>query len=329
MRGYCKKLLCMASVVFSLSAIAQSQASFDLPEPYRGWEQRYLSEHPVLQKVMDAMVQTTVRQLKEPEQDILHNRICSAMVYQMANELAMSKAEQKLAVAGDLLHNIGKEENAVVLTQAQILDDANTMVMRLKQAGYFGNSPRFWSHASVLNAPKIGDNRALIHHITGALMAGKMLTAFGEFSTPEIEKVEVAILEHSTGYWYFRASIDALVGKSGAWENVYPEPENDLSKLIHDADLISQFVPESVVPEGSKWRELAKKRWGASTAQEEGHIVYYVFRRLFEEAKTDSGRRMAKAQWDVIAPELVNLMDLPVGSDPIKALGTPRVFQEK
>ena len=122
------------------------------------------------------MIQTTISQLKEPDQDILHNRICSAMVYQMANELAMSKDEQKLAVAGDLLHNISKEEKSAVLTQGKGLDEATEMVVRLKKSGYFANSPRFWNAPGMLATPKIGDNRGLIHHVTGALMTGKILS---------------------------------------------------------------------------------------------------------------------------------------------------------
>jgi hypothetical protein len=108
---------------------------------------------------------------------------------------------------------------------------------------------------------------------------------------------------------------------------IYPEPENEIAKIAHDADLISQFVYESVVPEGSKWRVLAKKRWGAKDTKEEAQIVYYVFFRLYEEAKTEKGKELAKEQWEKIRPELVKLMGLKPDQDPIKVLGVPKIFQ--
>ena len=104
-------------------------------------------------------------------------------------------------------------------------------------------------------------------------------------------------------------------------------PENEIARIAHDADLISQFVPESVVPEGSKWRELAKKRWKAKDTREEAQIVYYVFFRLFEEAKTARGKELAKEKWEQIRPELVKLMGLKPDQDPIKVLGVPKIFQ--
>ena len=63
---------------------------------------------------MDVMIATTVAQLKDPEADILHNRVCSALAYEMAAKL--SKPERKLAVVTDILHNISKEDKAAVLT---------------------------------------------------------------------------------------------------------------------------------------------------------------------------------------------------------------------
>lgn len=43
--------------------------------------------------------------------------------------------------------------------------------------------------------------------ITGALTAGDIVMKSGGFSEKEVEAIQVAILEHSTGYWYFRASV--------------------------------------------------------------------------------------------------------------------------
>ena len=320
----------IATLAFSLIAahpvFAASQDKYALPEPFLTMEKSYLTDSPDLQKVMDVMIATEERQVKDPTQDILHNRLCAAFVYKMATDQKMGAADRQLALAGDILHNISKEEKEAVLTNPDQLAKARDMVARLRKGGFLKNSPNFWSDESVLTNPKIGGNHALIHNITGAVMAGDMLRQVGGYSNGEIEAIETAIVEHSTGYWYFRASIDKAAGKKGAWETVYPEPENDIAKFTHDADLISQFVPESVVPDGSKWRTLAQKRWGAKTPQEEGHIVYYVFQRLFDEAKTPSGKEMARERWDTIAPALIKLMGLKEGDDPIKLLGVPSVF---
>jgi hypothetical protein len=200
------------------------------------------------------------------------------------------------------------------------------MVSKLKKAGYFKNSPGFWGDEAVLKNPKVGGNLGLIHHITGALTAGE-IAASEKYSAKDIDMIQVAVLEHSTGYWYFRDSVDQAAGRKGAWRAIYPEPENEIAKIAHDADLISQFVYESVVPEGSKWRVLAQKRWKAKDTKEEAHIVYYVFFRLFEEAKTEKGKALAKQDWEKIRPELVKLMGLKPDQDPIKVLGVPKIFQ--
>ena len=315
-------------LLFAFPAFAATQDKYELPEPYMSLERQYLKAFPELQKVMNVMIEKTAQQLKNPEQDILHNRVCSALVYKMAVDNKLSTKYQKLAIAGDLLHNISKEDKKDVLTDPVILNQADLMVSRLKKAGYFRNSPNFWKDKSVFAQPKIGNNLSLIHHITGALRVGQLLTETGGFSKKEIELVQVGVIEHSTGYWYFRDSINDAMGSSDAWENVYPAPENDLAKIIHDADLVSQFVPESVVPEGSKWRVLASKRWKAKSAQEEAHIVYYVFKLLYDEAKTETGKRLTQEKWDQIAPELVKLMDLQPGDNPIAILGVPAIFQK-
>jgi hypothetical protein len=243
----------------------------------------------------------------------------------MSKELLSEK--RKLAIATDILHNIAKEEKTAVLTDPQVFKKATEMVTELKKAGYFRSSPDFWGDAQVLLNTKVGANRALIHHITGGLTAAQIAKQIGGFSEKEIQEMQAAVIEHSTGYWYFRDSVDQAINKKGAWRAVYPEPASDISKIAHDADLISQFVPESVVPDGSKWRGLAKKRWGAKDTKEEGQIVYYVFFRLYEEAKTIKGREMAREKWEKIRPELMKLMNLEPSQDPIKVLGVPAVFQ--
>jgi hypothetical protein len=315
-------MLCVAGMAGI--AVAATQDKYGLPEPYLAWEKAYLKEFPELQGLMDIMIDTTVKQLKDPEADILHNRVCSALACEMAKKL--SKAERKLAVATDLLHNISKEDKAAVLTNPEMLAKATGMVSKLKKAGYFKNSPGFWGDEAVLKNPKVGGNLGLIHHITGALTAGE-IAAREKFSAKDIDMIQVAVLEHSTGYWYFRDSVDAAAGRKGAWQVIYPEPENEIAKIAHDADLISQFVYESVVPDGSKWRVLAQKRWKAKDTKEEAHIVYYVFFRLYEEAKTEKGKELAKEQWEKIRPELVKLMGLKPDQDPIKVLGVPKIFQ--
>lgn len=306
-------------------ALAATQDKYSLPEPYLAWEKAYLKEFPELQRLMDVMVATAVEQLKDPTSDILHNRVCSALAYDMGKSLA--RQERKLAIGADILHNIAKEDKAAVLTNPEVYAKATAMVATLKKAGYFKPSPGFWGDEAVLKNPKVGGNLALVHHVTGAMTAGDIARKAKGFSAKDIEQMQVTILEHSTGYWYFRNSVDDAVGRKGAWQAVFPEPENASAKIAHDADLISQFVYESVVPDGSKWRELAKKRWKAQTPQEEGHVVYYVFLRLFEEAKTEQGKALAKQDWEKIRPELVKLMGLKPGEDPIKVLGVPKIFQ--
>jgi hypothetical protein len=315
-------VLCIAGMAGI--AVAATQDKYGLPEPYLAWEKAYLNEFPELQGLMDVMIATAVRQLKDPDADILHNRVCSALAYEMAKPL--SNHERKLAVATDILHNISKEDKAAVLTNPEVLAKATAMVSKLKKAGYFKNSPGFWGDEAVLKNPKVGGNLALIHHITGALTAGE-IAAREKYSAKDIDIIQVAVLEHSTGYWYFRDSVDQAAGRKGAWKVIYPEPENEIAKIAHDADLISQFVYESVVPEGSKWRVLAQKRWKAKDTKEEAQIVYYVFFRLYEEAKTEKGKELAKEQWEKIRPELVKLMGLKPGEDPIKVLGVPKIFQ--
>jgi hypothetical protein len=316
-------MLCVAWTAGT--AMAATQDKYPLPEPYLAWENAYLKEFPELQGLMDVMIATAVQQLKDPTSDILHNRVCSALAYEMAKPL--SKQERKLAIGADILHNISKEDKAAVLTNPAVYGKATEMVSKLKKAGYFKPSPGFWGDEAVLKNPKVGGNLALVHHITGAMTAGDIARKAKGFSAKDIENMQVTILEHSTGYWYFRTSVDDAAGRKGAWQAVFPEPENESAKIAHDADLISQFVYESVVPDGSKWRELAKKRWKAQTTQEEGHIVYYVFLRLYEEAKTEKGKALAKQDWEKIRPELVKLMGLKPDEDPIKVLGVPKIFQ--
>ncbi len=303
---------------------AASQDKFSLPQPYLNWENQYLREFPELQRLMDVMVETSARQLKDPSQDILHNRVCSALAHRMALDMKLSPADRKLAIVTDLLHNISKEERSLVLTDPKVMKQASELVARLRKEKALTGSPAFWTDPAVLGNKAVGANLSLIHHVTGAVTAGEILTAAKGYSARDIARVQAAIVGHSTGYWYFRKSVDDAVKQPGAWRKVFPEPEGEIA---HDADLISQFEPESVVPEGSKWRVLAAKRWGAKGTVEEAHVVYYVFQRLFDEAKTEMGKTLALQEWNKIRPELIRLMGLKPGMDPVKVLGVPKVFQ--
>lgn len=300
---------------------------YALPAVYESSERAYLAAYPELGILMRRMVEITQRQLPDPAQDILHNRVCAALAYRMARDSGLARREQRLAIAADLLHNIAKEEKAMLLTDAGVRGRVGAMVARLRAAGYLRNAPTFWSDERFVSQPAIGDNLALIHHATGAVMAGEILESVGGYASADIALMQDAIVSHSTGYWYFRQSVDDAAKARDQWNRLYPEPESPVARIAHDADLVSQFEFESVVPEGSKWRLLAARRWGARGPAEEAHVVYYVFSRLFDEARTDAGRKLAQEQWDRIRPELVKRMALAPGTDPILALGTPRAFQ--
>lgn len=317
------------SLFLSGAALAASQDAFDLPEPYLAWEKAYVKEFPAIQGLMDAMTANSKAMLTDPDQDILHNRVCAAIAYKMAIDRKSSAELRKLGPVTDIFHNITKDNKKLALNDPEVFKRIADLVADLKQAGKFKQSPEFFSDPEILKLKPIATNPALVHHLTGALVAGEMLTKAGGFSKDEIRVIQTAIVAHSTGYWYFRDSIDAAAGKAGAWKTVFPAPESDLDKFAHDADLISQFVPESVAPDGSKWRALATKRWGATNAKEEGQVVYYVFSRLYDEAKTDEGRAMAQEKWNIIKPELIKLMGLKADEDPIKVLGVPAFWAKK
>lgn len=311
------------------SALAASQDAYELPEPYLAWEKAYTKEFPAIQGLMDAMTANSKEMLSKPDQDILHNRVCAAIAYKMAIDRKSSEELRKLGPVTDILHNITKDNKKLVLSDADVFKRVSDLVADLKQAGKFKKSPEFFTDLEILKSKSVANNLALIHHLTGAVVAGDMLSKAGGFSKDEIRTVQTAIVAHSTGYWYFRDSIDAAAGREGAWKTVFPLPESDIDNFAHDADLISQFVPESVTPDGSKWRNIATKRWGATNTKEEGHVVYYVFSRLYDEAKTDEGRAMALEKWDIIKPELIKLMGLKPDQDPIKELGVPAFWAKK
>ncbi|MCJ7785265.1 MAG: hypothetical protein MUP41_15135, partial [Desulfobacterales bacterium] len=73
-------------LIMANTTIAGTQDRFDLPEPYLSWEKSYLEEFPDLQKFLEIMITTTATQLQNPSEDILHNRVCSALAYEMSKE---------------------------------------------------------------------------------------------------------------------------------------------------------------------------------------------------------------------------------------------------
>jgi len=312
----------------SLPAFAASQDAYSLPEPYLTQEKAYLKAYPKLQPLMDAMIKNSQALLKDPDQDILHNRVCAALAYQMAVSDKKSERLRMLAPAGDLLHNISKDDKSVLLNDPATLERLSNIVARLKKAGYFKKSPDFYRDPSLATLKSVAANLGLIHHLTGAVVADDIMKKVGGFNQKDMDDMLAAIIAHSTGYWYFRDAVDEAAKRQGAWKDVYPEPESDLDKYVHDADLISQFERASVAPDGSKWRQLAAKRWKANGAKEEGHVVYYVFSRLFDEAKTKQGKKLAKEQWDAIKPDLLKLMGLAPGQDPLKVLGVPAFWKQ-
>jgi hypothetical protein len=257
----------------------------------------------------------------------MHNRVCAALAYRMASDMDLPGNDRRLITAGDLLHNIGKEDRAQVLTDAHLLQEASEMVGRLRETGRLTGSPVFWTDPGLFARTAVGANLSLVHHITGAIAAGGILESVKGYPAQDILRVQETIMAHSTGYWYFRESVDQAACAAGAWRNVYPEPEGALAGIVHDADLVSQFEAGSVVPEGSKWRALAAKRWGARGAEEEAHVVYYVLQRLIEEARTPQGKALAEREWSKVRPQLVQLMRLPPDSDPVRTLGIPRAFR--
>lgn len=316
------------------SAFAAAQDAYELPEPYVTWEKAYVKEFPAIQGLMDAMAANSKEMLSKPsdwDQDILHNRVCAAIAYKMAVDRKSMAELRKLGPVTDILHNISKDNKKLVLSDPEVFKRVADLMEDLKQAGKFKKSPEFFTDPEILilKSKSVANNLALIHHLTGAIVAGDMLNKVGGFSKDEVRTVQTAIVAHSTGYWYFRDSIDAAAGREGAWKTVFPVPESDIDNFAHDADLISQFVPESVTPDGSKWRNLATKRWGATNTKEEGQVVYYVFSRLYDEAKTEEGRAMAIEKWSIIKPELIKLMGLNPDQDPIKVLGVPTFWAKK
>ncbi|HVL35511.1 MAG TPA: hypothetical protein VM489_07580 [Burkholderiales bacterium] len=276
----------------------------ELGAPYGAWEREYLAAFPELGAVLARMVELTTAQLAEPQQDILHNRLCAALVWRMGREAGLEAPRLRLALIADLLHNVAKEDPRALLSAREVLERSATMVGRLRAAGYFRSSPVFWSRPSLFDNPRIGANRALVHHVTGALEAERLMDELGGFSRAEIDEVQAAILAHSTGYHYLREAVDAEARAPGAWRALFPEPEAAPEVLAHDADLVSQFVPETVLPAQSKWRRLARERWGATSAKQEARIIGEILARLKDEARSALGRRLAQEHWAALEAQL-------------------------
>lgn len=135
----------MGICLFMISSTCQAAAQdkYPLPAPYAQLEKQYLEEYPDLQKTMDDMILTTEKQMEKPQNDILHNRICTALVYQMAKHDRLSKRETHLAIAGDLLHNIAKQDKDYVLSNPSLLDSTVKITANLRKKGYLKKSREF------------------------------------------------------------------------------------------------------------------------------------------------------------------------------------------
>jgi hypothetical protein len=184
------------------------------------WERNYLQAFPQLKVLMDEMIRVTSSQLKDPVQDVLHNRVCAALAYHMAVDQQSPARTQRLGAAADLLHNIAKEDKGSVLSDPKVYKAVAALTSRLKTSGKLAGSPEFFREREVLLNPKVSDNSGLIHHLTSAVMGSDILHRLGGYTPDEMTDIETAIVEHSTGYWYFRASVDEAAGRKGAWRTV-------------------------------------------------------------------------------------------------------------
>lgn len=294
-------------------------------EPYRGWETACLAEHLDLRGLMAHTIRTAQARLRDPEADILHARICAALAYDLARHLPAGA--RRLVVAAALLHDNAKGDAEAPLTDPEVFRRTRDAITYLKAAGHFADSPVFWKDEAALRHPGVGGDRTLIHHLTGVPGADRILHELGGFSEAEIRSVQAAVAAHSTGYWYFRESVDRIVDRPMAWQEIYPVPGGDIARIVHDADLVSQLALDMVLPEGSKWRSLARTRWRAGTGREEGHILYYVFWRFFREVESREGMALLCEQWEQIRPALLTLMGLGADRDPLETLGVPMAFR--
>ena len=107
----------MGICLFMISSTCQAavQDKYPIPAPYAQLEKQYLQEYPELQKTMDDMVLTTEKQMAKPQNDILHNRICTALVYQMAKHDKLSKKEAFLLNLKNVSMTIGNEAIPIAL----------------------------------------------------------------------------------------------------------------------------------------------------------------------------------------------------------------------
>ena len=64
-----------------------------------------------------------------------------------------------------------------MLADPKVLQQASGMVARLRREKLLTGSAAFWSDPAVFGNPAIGANLSLIHHITGAITAGEILSS--------------------------------------------------------------------------------------------------------------------------------------------------------
>ena len=314
-----------SATLTATSSQTQKQSAYPLEKKYLSAENDYLKKYPDLQDALDAFYHASLKDIGDANSvdmnvAMTHTRTVAAIMTDMAKSLPVK--DIKIAYVTALMHDVDKMNPKDVLTDPSVFDQVKSMVYDLKAKGYFQNSPNFFANENILKTPGIGDQPATIHNLTSPLRAEKIMDVLG-YSAEDIEKVKVAILEHSTQYWYFRDDIDTKTGISGAWEDFYPKTETPLGIAISDADNLAQLVPSLIIPQDSKWRGLARTRWGAKNPQEEGHIIYYVLEQMVDVQLSDVGKKESEEYWSVLRPQLMKLMDLDPNVSPNAVLGIP------
>jgi hypothetical protein len=317
------------AAVTSSQTASQKQASYPLEERYLKAENAYLSKFPDLQDMLNAFYYASAKDIGDTNVTdmnvaMTHTRTVAAIMSDLAK--SMPAKEQKLAIVTALMHDVDKMNPNDVLTDPRVFDEVKAMVQNLKSKGNFKDSPNFFANEAALKTPGVGDNPATIHNLTSPIRTHQIMEVLG-YSEADIEKVEVAIFEHSTQYWYFRDDIDNRIGIQGAWEDFYPQTVTPLGMAISDADNLSQLVPDLVIPADSKWRGLARNRWGGKNVKEEAHIIYYVLEQMVNAPLSETGRQEMKEYWAVLRPQLMKLMELDENQSPIAVLGIPSYWK--
>ena len=93
-----------------------------------------------------------------------------------------------------------------MLTNPKVFGEIGTTVAGLKKSAHFKSSLRFWGDEAVPKNPKVGGNRALVHHLTSALTAGEIMKALGGFVPKDIDRMQPVSLGDATIPWAVRSA---------------------------------------------------------------------------------------------------------------------------